>query len=127
MSFVSRGFHGRRREDADAARVPPGQYVTPDFPVLSAGPTPHTPLDRWDFQIAGDVDEPRRWTWEQFRALPSEKLMRDIHCVTKWSKLDTVWRGVSVDSLLDGVETAGDYVVQFSDGGYTTNLPLEDL
>ena len=127
MSFVSRGFHGRRDEDVDSARVPPGQYVTPDFPVLSAGPTPHTPLDQWDFSIVGEVDEPRRWTWEEFRALPSEEITRDIHCVTKWSKLDTVWRGVSVDTLLDGIETSAEYVVQFADGGYTTNLPLEDV
>ena len=127
MSFVSRGFRGRRRSDADSARVPPGQYVTPDFPVLSAGPTPHTPLESWDFQIIGEVDALRRWSWDEFRALPSETVTRDIHCVTKWSKLDTVWRGVSVDTLLDGVETAAEYVVQFADGGYTTNVPLEDI
>jgi len=127
MSFVSRGFRGRRSDESDSGRVPPGQYVTPDFPVLSAGPTPHTPLDRWDFQILGEIDEPRRWTWAELRALPSEELTRDIHCVTKWSKLDTVWRGVSVDTLLAGVETSAEYVVQFADGGYTTNVPLEDL
>jgi DMSO/TMAO reductase YedYZ molybdopterin-dependent catalytic subunit len=73
------------------------------------------------------VDQPLRWTWEQFRALPSEEITRDIHCVTKWSKLDTVWRGVSVDTLLHEVETSADYAMQFSDGGYTTNVPLEDL
>ena len=127
MAFVSRGFRGRRAEDVDAARVPPGQYVTRDFPVLSAGPTPHTPLERWDFSIIGAVDEPRRWTWEEFRALPSESSPCDIHCVTKWSKLDTRWRGVSVDTLLEGVETAAEYVTAFCDGGYTTNLPLEDV
>ena len=76
MSFVSRGFRGRRREDADPARVPPGQYVTGDFPVLSAGPTPHTPLDEWTFSIPGEVDEPRRWTWEEFRALPERRRHR---------------------------------------------------
>jgi DMSO/TMAO reductase YedYZ molybdopterin-dependent catalytic subunit len=126
MSFVSRGFRGRRRTDVDSARVPPGQYVTPDFPVLSAGPTPHTPLDQWDFQIVGEIDEPRRWSWEEFRALPSAAVTRDIHCVTKWTKLDTVWQGVSVDTLLDGIDTSAEYVVQFSNGGYTTNL-LEDV
>jgi DMSO/TMAO reductase YedYZ molybdopterin-dependent catalytic subunit len=105
MSPISRGFRGRRREDADPARIPPGQYVTTDYPVLSAGPTPHTPLDRWDFSIGGEVDQPRRWTWDEFRTLPSEEVTRDIHCVTKWSKLDTVWQGVSVDTLLDGIET----------------------
>src|SRR5918996_583415 len=124
--LISRGFRGRRG-DAPAGRVPPGQYVTRDFPVLSAGPTPHTPLEQWDFSIVGEVDEPRRWSREEFRALPSEEVTVDVHCVTKWSKLDTVWQGVSVDILLDGVETAAEYVVQFCDGGYTTNLPLEDV
>jgi DMSO/TMAO reductase YedYZ molybdopterin-dependent catalytic subunit len=127
MSFVSRGFRGRKRDDVDSARVPPGQYVTPDFPVLSAGPTPHTSLEVWDFEIVGELDEPRSWTWDEFRALPSEEVTRDIHCVTKWSKLDTVWRGVSVDTLLEGVETSAEYVIEFADGGYTTNLPLADV
>ena len=128
MSFVSRGFRGRRREsDASATRLPPGQYLTGDFPVLSAGPTPHTPLEEWDFSVVGEVDEARHWTWEEFRALPSEEVTVDIHCVTKWSKLDTVWRGVSLDTLLDGVETNAEYVTAWSDGGYTTNLPLEDI
>jgi DMSO/TMAO reductase YedYZ molybdopterin-dependent catalytic subunit len=127
MSFVSRGFHGRRQAGADSARVPPGQYVTTDFPVLSAGPTPHTPLEQWSFSIEGEVDAPKSWTWDEFKALPSEEVTRDIHCVTKWTKLDTVWRGVSVDTLLDGVETSAEYIVEFSDGGYTTNLPLADV
>ena len=126
MSIISRGFKGRG-QGGPPDRVPPGQYVTRGFPVLSAGPTPHTRLDRWDFSIVGELDKPRRWTWEEFRALPSEEITCDIHCVTKWSKLDAVWRGVSVDTLLDGVETAAEYVVQYSDGGYTTNLPLEDI
>ena len=114
MSFVSRGFLGRRAADADPARVPPGQYVTRDFPVLSAGPTPHTSLELWDFSIIGELDEPRGWSWEEFRALPSEEITRDIHCVTKWSKLDTVWQGVSVDTLLAGIETSAKHVVQYS-------------
>ena len=105
--IISRGFRGRR-QDVPPGRVPPGQYVTSDFPVLSAGPTPHTPLDRWSFTIVGEIDEPRRWTWEQFRALPAEEVTRDIHCVTKWSKLDTMWRGVSIDTLLEGIETAAE-------------------
>src|SRR5436190_15743762 len=106
MSQISRGFVGRREPMADAARVPPGQYVTGDFPVLAAGPTPHTPLADWDFTIRGLVDEPLSWTWDEFLALPSETVTTDIHCVTKWSKLDTVWRGVSLDTLLDAVETS---------------------
>ena len=124
---VSRGFRGRGRDAADAGRVPPGQYVTPDFPVLSAGPTPHQPKETWSFEIRGEVDEPRSWTWEQFTALPSERITVDIHCVTKWSKLDTSWRGVSLETLLDGVDTSAEYVLAFCDGGYTSNLPLEDV
>ena len=127
MSFVSRGFQGRRREEGDSGRVPPGQYLVDDFPVLSAGPTPHTPLEEWTFTISGEVAEPKTWTWEAFRALPSETITKDIHCVTKWSKLDTVWEGVSVDTLLAEVEHDAAYVVAFCDGGYTTNLPLEDV
>ncbi|MDX6630557.1 MAG: hypothetical protein QOH00_2803 [Gaiellales bacterium] len=127
MSFISRGFHRRQTAPDQEGRVPPGQYVTSDFPVLSAGPTPHRPLESWSFSIAGEVDEPVQWTWDEFRALPSEKITKDIHCVTKWSKLDTEWEGVSVDTLLEGVETSAEFVVAFSDGGYTTNLPLEDV
>jgi DMSO/TMAO reductase YedYZ molybdopterin-dependent catalytic subunit len=127
MSFVSRGFRGRRRDDAPTGRVPPGQYVTRDFPVLSAGPTPHRPLEQWDFSIVGEVDEPRRWTWEEFLALPAETPTVDIHCVTKWSKLDTSWRGVSVDTLLAEVDTGARYVTAWCDGGYTTNLALKDV
>jgi DMSO/TMAO reductase YedYZ molybdopterin-dependent catalytic subunit len=126
--FFSRGFLGRRRtEEGDSSRVPPGQYLIDGFPVLSAGPTPRTSLEEWDFSVVGEVDEPKRWTWEEFKGLLSEEIKRDIHCVTKWSKLDTRWGGVSVDTLLDGVETAAEYVTAFCDGGYTTNLPLEDV
>jgi DMSO/TMAO reductase YedYZ molybdopterin-dependent catalytic subunit len=126
-SLISRGFHGRRREPREGANVPPGQYLVDDFPVLSAGPTQHTPLANWTFSIDGEVDEPKRWTWEEFRALPHETITTDIHCVTHWSKLGTVWEGVSIDTLLDSVETAASYIVAYSDGGYTSNLPLEDV
>jgi DMSO/TMAO reductase YedYZ molybdopterin-dependent catalytic subunit len=108
-------------------RVPPGQYVTADFPVLSAGPTPHTSLELWDFSIVGELAEPRGWTWEEFLALPSETITTDIHCVTKWSKLDTNWKGVSLDTLLEGVGSEARYVTAWCDGGYTTNLALEDV
>jgi DMSO/TMAO reductase YedYZ molybdopterin-dependent catalytic subunit len=124
---ISRGFQGRRRTDANASRLPPGQYMTGDFPVLSAGPTPRTPLADWRFEIRGAVDKPVSWTWAELLALPSETVTVDVHCVTKWSKLDTVWTGVSLDTLLDSVHTNGDYVLAFSDGGYTTNLPLRDI
>jgi DMSO/TMAO reductase YedYZ molybdopterin-dependent catalytic subunit len=127
MSFVSRGFRGRRRDvDADPSRIPPGQYVTEDFPVLSAGPTPHTPLAEWTFSIVAGEDR-KTWTWDEFRSLPSEKVTVDIHCVTRWSKLDTVWEGVSVEKLLAEVEEDAPYVLAFCDGGYTTNLPVADV
>jgi DMSO/TMAO reductase YedYZ molybdopterin-dependent catalytic subunit len=127
MSFVSRGFRGRRREGGSDERLPPGQYETKDFPVLSAGPTPHTPVEEWTFSIVGEVSEPKTWSWEQFLALPSEPVNCDIHCVTKWSKLGTTWEGVSVDTLLENVEHEATHLLAFCDGGYTTNLPLEDV
>ncbi|HWM13580.1 MAG TPA: sulfite oxidase-like oxidoreductase [Gaiellaceae bacterium] len=128
MDHVTRGFRGRRREPDESGRVPPGQYTTDDFPVLSAGPTPHTPLEEWSFAIVSQSGEQlARWSWDEFRALPSETVTVDIHCVTKWSKLDTTWEGVSVDTLLDGLDADAGYVTAFCDGGYTTNLPLEDV
>jgi DMSO/TMAO reductase YedYZ molybdopterin-dependent catalytic subunit len=126
MSFVSRGFRGRRPE-ADPSRLPPGQYITHDFPVLSAGPTPHRPLTEWSFTVRGRVDAPHSWTWAELTALPAEAVTVDIHCVTKWTKLDTTWEGVSLDTLLDGVQTDARFATAFCDGGYTTNLPLDDL
>jgi DMSO/TMAO reductase YedYZ molybdopterin-dependent catalytic subunit len=101
--------------------------VTNDFPVLSAGPTPHTPPDEWSFLINGEVTEPVSWPWDEFLALPSETVTVDIHCVTKWSKLDTTWKGVSVDTLLGAIETEAEYLTAWCDGGYTTNLALEDV
>ncbi|MDX6376849.1 MAG: hypothetical protein QOE98_1152 [Gaiellaceae bacterium] len=121
----SRGFFSRRPRP-DPTRVPPGQYLTDDFPVLSAGPTPHVPLDQWSLAIVGAVEEPGSWTWDELNALPSETITRDIHCVTKWSKLDTRWAGVSLDVLLATVRPTGDYLSVLSYGGYTTNVPLED-
>ncbi len=94
--------------------------------MLSAGPTPHTPLDQWSFSIV-DGDQKVEWSWEEFRSLPSEKLTTDVHCVTRWSKFDTTWEGVSVDTLLERVDHVADYVLAFCDGGYTTNLPTEDV
>ena len=127
MTPISRGFRGRRREDVDPSRVPPGQYVVDDFPVLSAGPTPHTSLDDWSFAIDGAGDRPVSWSWQELTALPSETFTVDIHCVTKWSKLGTSWTGVAVDTLLDGIDTEADYLTAWSDGGYTTNLALDDV
>jgi len=103
--------------------------VTPDFPVLSAGPTPHTPLDQWTFTIQGLVRELVTWTWEEFLHLPAQTFVVDIHCVTKWTKLDTQWQGVSLDLLFAQVELdpAARYVTAFCDGCYTTNLPVSDV
>jgi DMSO/TMAO reductase YedYZ molybdopterin-dependent catalytic subunit len=127
MRVVNRGFTGRRAQPG-AGLVPPGQYVVDDFPVLTAGPTPDVDLDAWDFTV---VDESgaqlARWTWTELLALPAEDITVDIHCVTKWSKLGTRWRGVSVDVLLAEVETAAEFVLAFCDGGYTTNVPLADV
>jgi DMSO/TMAO reductase YedYZ molybdopterin-dependent catalytic subunit len=128
MAHVTRGFSGRRRFGRDSDRLPPGQYETRDFPVLSAGPTPAADVSGWTFSVVGQmVGSPHQWTWDEFRALPTETVTRDIHCVTKWSKFDTTWEGVPVDVLLDGVDTSAAYVTAFCDGGYTTNLPLAEV
>jgi len=125
---VSRGFHRKRQPAAvEQGRVPPGQYVTHDFPVLSAGPTPHTARPDWTFSIRQGGATLKSWTWPEFQSLPDESVTVDIHCVTRWSKLDTVWRGISVGTLLDQVEHDARYVLAFCDGGYTANLPIEDL
>jgi DMSO/TMAO reductase YedYZ molybdopterin-dependent catalytic subunit len=128
VPVVNPGFGRRRSQQPGAGLIPPGQHLVDDFPVLSAGPTPETPLDQWDFTITDETGaEAARWTWDQLRDLPVETPTVDIHCVTSWSKLGTTWEGVSLDTLLDGVETSADYAIAFCDGDYTTNLPLEDL
>jgi DMSO/TMAO reductase YedYZ molybdopterin-dependent catalytic subunit len=126
MSPVTRGFHGKRR-DAPADRVPPGQYVTEGFPVLSAGPTPHTKQQDWTFTIRQGGTERKSWTWSELQSEPVEQVMTDIHCVTRWSKLDTHWQAVSIDTLLAQVQHDAKYVLAFCDGGYTTNLPVADV
>jgi DMSO/TMAO reductase YedYZ molybdopterin-dependent catalytic subunit len=125
MNVFTRGFHGRRSDDD--GRLPPGQYLTDDFPVLSAGPTPQVPLDRWAFTVRTESGEEHAWSWTELTALPTESVTVDIHCVTRWTKLETQWRGVALDALLEDVETAAGFVLVHSYGGYTTNLPLEDL
>ena len=127
--MITRGFKSKRPR-ADPTRVPPGQYVTSDFPVLSAGPTPQAALEAWSF-VLRDVDERElaSWNWKDLLSLPSTVMTVDIHCVTKWSKLDTRWKGVTIDDLLEAadVDPPAAYVTAFSDGGYTTNLAVEDL
>jgi DMSO/TMAO reductase YedYZ molybdopterin-dependent catalytic subunit len=124
MSTVSPGFRRRRPQTPG---LPPGQYLTDDFPVLSAGPTPRVPLDEWEFVVTNESGQRWRWDWPAFTALASETVVVDLHCVTKWSKLGTAWRGVPVDTVLAEVDTAADFALAHSYGGYTTNLPLEDL
>lgn len=125
MSVISRGFGGG--SDASDERVPPGQYLTNDFPVLSAGPTPRIDTADWRLTVT-DVDESKSvLTWDQLMGLPSEEVTVDIHCVTRWSKLDTTWRGVSIDTVLAELDSEADFALVHCYGGYTTNLPLEDL
>jgi len=125
MAIISRGFAGRR--SAADVKLPPGQYLTTDFPVLSAGPTPHVSLDQWEFTVRDEHEVLRRWDWKSFRGLPAETFTADLHCVTRWSKLVTSWEGVSLDALLAGVKTDARYAMVQSYGDYTTNLPLQDL
>ena len=125
MAVFSRGFGARRRETNP--ELPPGQYLTDDFPVLSAGPTPRIDTADWTFGIRNETGDLVSWNWDEFMALPIETISTDIHCVTRWSKLGTSWRGVSLDTLLGHVTTAASFSMVHSYGDYTTNLPLEDL
>jgi DMSO/TMAO reductase YedYZ molybdopterin-dependent catalytic subunit len=134
--FVTRGFVGRRTAPGEPtikgdarSRTPPGQYLTTEFPILSAGPTPRTPLDQWSFSVEGLVGKPITWGWDEFQALPARDWIVDISCVTKWTKLDMRWRGVSVDTLLESAELdpAAAFAIAYSDGAYTTNLPIGDI
>jgi DMSO/TMAO reductase YedYZ molybdopterin-dependent catalytic subunit len=127
MSVISRGFAGNRRSDP---RVPPGQYRTDDFPVLTSGPTPLISTADWTLDVTTPDGNGQSLSWQQLMALPVEDLTVDIHCVTKWSKLGTQWRGVPVASVLEatGADLEGvEHVMAHSHGGYTTNLPLRDL
>jgi DMSO/TMAO reductase YedYZ molybdopterin-dependent catalytic subunit len=124
MSFITRGFSGRGRERDP--RLPPGQSLVEDWPVLSAGPTPDVPTEEWSFSIRTE-NGLTTWTWDEFLALGVDDVTVDIHCVTHWTKLDMDWRGVSLDKLFEKVETSADYVMVHSYGGYTTNLALDDL
>ena len=125
MAVITRGFGGRRRESEP--NLPPGQYLTEDFPVLSAGPTPRIDTAEWSFGIRDESGALTSWTWDELHALPIEDVHTDIHCVTRWSKLGTNWRGVSLDTLLADIDTSASYAMAHSYGGYTTNIPLDDL
>jgi DMSO/TMAO reductase YedYZ molybdopterin-dependent catalytic subunit len=110
-------------------RLPPGQSLVDKFPVLSYGPTPRFNPQKWDFRVFGMVEEQLRFSYEEFRALPISRQIADFHCVTTWSKLDNVWEGVSVADLMKRVRLKPEarYVIVHCDGGYTTNLPLEEF
>ncbi|MCU1469770.1 MAG: sulfite oxidase-like oxidoreductase [Glaciihabitans sp.] len=125
MAVISRGFGSRRR--GSNPDLPPGQYLTTDFPVLSAGPTPEIDRAEWQFVIRDETGTRHEWSWDAMMALPVEDVHTDIHCVTRWSKLGTTWRGVALDTLFAEVETSYDYAMIHSYGGYTTNVPLADL
>ena len=127
MAIISRGFRGRGHRDVDPSRIPPGQYPERGFPVLTYGPTPRVDTSRWSFELSGLVEPEASWTWDEFNALAQETVTVDIHCVTKWTKLDTTWTGVSLDTILERVSPKAEFVTAWSEGGYTTNLPLADL
>jgi DMSO/TMAO reductase YedYZ molybdopterin-dependent catalytic subunit len=124
---ISRGFTGRDSDPRHAGRIPPGQYLEHGFPVLSAGPTPTVAATTWRFTITTEAGRTRSWDWDEFTSLAAEDISTDLHCVTNWSKLDTKWRGVCLDTLLNGIDTRARYVMAEGADGYTTNLPLDDL
>ncbi|PSJ51410.1 sulfite oxidase-like oxidoreductase [Kumtagia ephedrae] len=127
--MVTRGFGGRRPPREQAERLPPGQYLTEDFPVLSAGPTPQVRLEDWSFTLKVGPKPVAEWDWEAFNRLPISRMTRDIHCVTAWSKFDTSWEGVLVDDILAeaGIEAPKPYTLAHCFDGYTTNVPTADL
>jgi DMSO/TMAO reductase YedYZ molybdopterin-dependent catalytic subunit len=129
MSIITRGFRSRR-DAVPADRLPPGQYLTRDFPVLSAGPTPRTRPEDWSFALQHVGSILAKWSWAEFDTLPRTRITVDIHCVTKWSKLDTQWEGVTIDDLLQaaGLDAPpAPFAMAHADGAYTTNLPLADM
>jgi len=126
---VARGFRGKRPPSGND-RIPPGQHLTSDFPVLSAGPTPTPRPESWSFALQNGGSLLGKWNWREFEGLPQTRLKVDIHCVTTWSKLDTNWQGVSIDTLFEAAGIAQPpqpYVMFHCDGGYTTNVPVADL
>jgi DMSO/TMAO reductase YedYZ molybdopterin-dependent catalytic subunit len=124
-----RGKRQAEKLGVDPQRVPPGQYLTERFPVLTVGANPAYDLATWDLTVFGAVENELTLSWDELQALPQKELATDIHCVTRWSKLDTTWVGVAVRDVLDraGVLPAGSHVMAYSAGGYTTNIPLAAL
>lgn len=126
MSVISRGF-GAGHSNGGGGRLPPGQHETHDFPVLSTGPTPQVDRSTWALNITDLEGSVTRWNWPDLMRAPSEDFTVDIHCVTKWSRLDTTWRGVRVNALLGKLADEAEYALIRCYGGYTTNLPMGDL
>jgi DMSO/TMAO reductase YedYZ molybdopterin-dependent catalytic subunit len=129
--IINEDFVPKRKRDE---RLPPGQYETTDFPVLSLGPTPPIDLSKWSISISGKPDDlvknPSSWDWESFNRLTKISIEKDIHCVTKWSKYDTKWEGVSIDELIRivGVDMSKTtHLIAYSYDGYSTNLPIADV
>jgi len=129
MGLIKRTTEELEAAGIDPSRVPPGQYLTERFPVLHAGVAPDVDLTTWDFTIAGDVAEERAWSWEEFLAMPAAELVTDIHCVTKWSKLDTAWEGVPVRDVWEQIEPddGSTHVLVHAYHGFTANLPIDDF
>lgn len=127
--MATRGFFGKRPAADQAGRVPPGQHLVPDFPVLSAGPTPRVMTANWSFTLKVGPKTIKSWSWEEFNTLPRTRYTRDIHCVTTWSKLDTHWEGVLVDDVLAAaqLEPPTAYLLAHSFDGYSTNVPVADV
>jgi DMSO/TMAO reductase YedYZ molybdopterin-dependent catalytic subunit len=127
--MTTRGFTGRRQPPEITDRVPPGQSLTDDFPVLSAGPTPRVRTEDWSFTLKDGPTPLNKWNWAEFNALPQTKFTRDIHCVTAWSKLDTPWQGVLIDDIFAeaGIEPPTEFTLAHSFDGYATNVPIKDL
>ncbi len=124
--MFERLFGSKTLDPAIGERIPPGQYRTEKFPVLHYGSVPRTDLATWDFKVWGEVDSPYALTWEQFKQLPRTTVATDIHCVTRWSKLDTTWEGVPIRAILElaQVRPTATHVVSHAEQGYTANLPL---
>lgn len=127
--MFERLFGERGGGPAAAGRLPPGQYLTEKFPVLHYGSVPRTDLGSWDLKVYGEVDNPLRLTWDEFRALPRKQVTTDIHCVTRWSKLDTHWEGVAIQTILElaQVRPTATHAVGHAEQGYTANVPLDVL
>ena len=127
--MVTRGFTGRRPGGNQSERIPPGQHLVENFPVLNAGPTPRVELETWKFTLKVGPRPVKVWNWSEFNALPQTKMTRDIHCVTSWSKLDTAWEGVIIDDILADaeIERRTAYMLAHSYDGYSTNIPVADL